>query len=187
MSLKKTALFELHKKLGAKFVQFAGYEMPIQYNDGIIKEHNATRDESGIFDVSHMGQLFIEGNEDLTKNLQKIFPIDLKKLQVNQSKYSFLMKDNGGIYDDLIITKLKNGYMIILNAACKESDLSIIKSKLDKEFKVELKHDFALILGSCCATLCSRYVSYPSSLLSWLEHCNSRLISQIITKVLRFC
>ena len=145
MSLKKTALFELHKKLGAKFVQFAGYEMPIQYNDGIIKEHNATRDESGIFDVSHMGQLFIEGNEDLTKNLQKIFPIDLKKLQVNQSKYSFLMKDNGGIYDDLIITKLKNGYMIILNAACKESDLSIIKSKLDKEFKVELKHDFALI------------------------------------------
>ena len=50
------------------------------YNDGFIKEHNATRDESGIFDVSHMGQLFIEGNEDLTKNLQKIFPIDLKKL-----------------------------------------------------------------------------------------------------------
>ena len=103
MNVKKTTLFNLHKKHGAKFVNFAGYDMPIQYKDGIIAEHNMTRNKSGIFDVSHMGQLFIKGKDDLTENLQKIFPTDLKKLSINQSKYSFLMKENGGIYDDLII------------------------------------------------------------------------------------
>jgi len=145
MNIKKTSLFELHKKHGAKFVQFAGYEMPIQYKDGIIIEHNKTRKKSGIFDVSHMGQLFIKGEDDLTENLQKIFPIDLKKLSINQSKYSFLMKENGGIYDDLILTKLEDGYMIILNAACKDNDLLIIKSKLSKDYDLKLIDDLSLI------------------------------------------
>ena len=119
--------------------------MPIQYKDGIIAEHNMTRNKSGIFDVSHMGQLFIKGKDDLTENLQKIFPTDLKKLSINQSKYSFLMKENGGIYDDLIITKIEDGYMIILNAACKENDFSIIKSKLDNKFELILIDDLSLI------------------------------------------
>ena len=145
MNVKKTKLFDLHKKHGAKFVNFAGYEMPIQYKTGIIAEHNTTRNKSGIFDVSHMGQLFIKGKDDLTENLQKIFPTDLKKMSVNQSKYSFLMKENGGIYDDLIITKIEDGYMIILNAACKENDLSIIKSKLGEKFELTLKDDSSLV------------------------------------------
>ncbi len=145
MNVKKTKLFDLHKKNGAKFVNFAGYEMPIQYKTGIIAEHNTTRNKSGIFDVSHMGQLFIKGKDDLTENLQKIFPTDLKKMSVNQSKYSFLMKENGGIYDDLIITKIEDGYMIILNAACKENDLSIIKSKLGEKFELTLKDDSSLV------------------------------------------
>tara|TARA_Y100001970_G_C14240499_1_gene864619 strand:- start:2921 stop:4033 length:1113 start_codon:yes stop_codon:yes gene_type:complete len=145
MSLKKTILYNLHKKFDAKFVSFAGYEMPIQYKDGIISEHNITRQKSGIFDVSHMGQLYIEGDDKLTIDLQKIFPIDLKKLAVNQSKYSFLMNENAGIDDDLIITKLEKGYMIILNAACKEKDFNIIKSKLDTSYKMFLKEDLSLI------------------------------------------
>ena len=145
MNVKKTTLFNLHKKHGAKFVNFAGYEMPIQYKDGIIAEHNTTRNKSGIFDVSHMGQLFIKGKDDLTESLQKIFPTDLKKLSINQSKYSFLMKENGGIYDDLIITKIEDGYMVILNAACKENDLSIIKSKLDSKFELILRDDLSLV------------------------------------------
>ena len=131
--MKKTPLYNLHQKHGAKFVQFAGYEMPIQYKTGIVKEHITTRNNSGIFDVSHMGQLFLKGGDELTNDLQKIFPIDLAKISINQSKYSFLMKENGGIYDDLIITKLKDGYMIILNAACKEADLNILKSKIMAE------------------------------------------------------
>ena len=143
--MKKTPLYNLHNKYGAKFVQFAGYEMPIQYKNGIVKEHTITRSSSGIFDVSHMGQLFIKGGSDLTDSLQNIFPIDLAKMSINQSKYSFLMKENGGIYDDLIITKLKDGFMIILNAACKESDLDILKTKISKKYEIKLSENLSLV------------------------------------------
>ena len=143
--MNKTALYNLHKKFNAKFVSFAGYEMPIQYKDGIIAEHNFTREKSGIFDVSHMGQLFIVGDDKLTDKLQNIFPTDLKSLSVNQSKYSFLMNDNGGIHDDLIITKISSGYMIILNAACKESDFDILKNFLKGKYKMILDDNRSLI------------------------------------------
>ena len=119
MEIKKTSLNKLHQSNNAKFVEFAGYEMPIQYSKGIIEEHKFTRSHSGIFDVSHMGQLFIYGDETLTDELEKIFPLDLKNLKQNCSKYSFLMNEDAGIYDDLIITKIEEGYLIILNAACK--------------------------------------------------------------------
>ncbi len=145
MKTKKTSLFDLHKFHGAKFVEFAGYEMPIRYKTGIVEEHNLTRSKSGIFDVSHMGQLFIKGEKELTKDLEKIFPIDLQNLQVNQSKYSFLMKDNGGIYDDLIITKLEDGFMIILNAACKENDLKVLNLKLGNKYDLKLSKNLSLI------------------------------------------
>jgi len=143
--VKKTSLYNLHQKNGAKLVEFAGYEMPIQYKDGIIQEHKFTRSNCGIFDVSHMGQLFIYGDENLIKDLEKIFPIDLKKLNINQSKYSFLMNDNAGIHDDLIITKISGGFLIILNAACKENDLKIIKEKLNNKYDLQLKDKLSLI------------------------------------------
>ena len=145
MEVKKTPLFNLHQKNGAKFVEFAGYQMPIQYKEGIIEEHKYTRTHSGIFDVSHMGQLFITGSDDLINELEKIFPTDLKNLSINKSKYSFLMNDNAGIHDDLIITKVKNGFMIILNAACKENDLKIIEKKLDKKFDLKIREDLSLV------------------------------------------
>ena len=142
---KKTSLYNLHQKNGAKLVEFAGYEMPIQYKDGIIQEHKYTRSNCGIFDVSHMGQLFIYGDENLTNDLENIFPLDLKKLNINQSKYSFLMNDNAGIHDDLIITKITGGYLIILNAACKENDFKIIKEKLSDKYDLELSDNHSLI------------------------------------------
>ena len=145
MEVKKTSLFNIHQKHGAKFVEFAGYKMPIQYKDGIIQEHRFTRSNSGIFDVSHMGQLFINGKEDLTEDLEKIFPVDLKKLNLNQSKYSFLMNEEGGIYDDLIITKLQERYLIILNAACKERDFKIIQKKLNNKYEMNLDENLSLI------------------------------------------
>ena len=143
--VKKTSLYNLHKKHNAKLVEFAGYEMPIQYKDGIIQEHKFTRSNCGIFDVSHMGQLFIYGKENLTQDLENIFPIDLEKLNLNQSKYSFLMDENACIHDDLIITKILEGYLIILNAACKEDDLRIIKKKLNNKYDLQLKEDLSLI------------------------------------------
>ena len=143
--IKKTTLYNLHQKNGAKLVEFAGYEMPIQYKEGVIQEHKFTRSNCGIFDVSHMGQLFIYGAENLTTDLENIFPIDLKKLNINQSKYSFLMNDNAGIYDDLIITKITGGYLIILNAACKENDFKIIKEKLNNKYDLQLNDKLSLI------------------------------------------
>ena len=143
--IKKTPLYNLHIQHGAKMIEFAGYQMPIQYKSGIIQEHKFTRENAGIFDVSHMGQLFITGSDQLTDDLEKIFPVNLKNLKINQSKYSFLMNEQGGIYDDLIITKLKDGYLIILNAACKKQDFEIIKKKLDNKYELNLDESQSLI------------------------------------------
>ena len=145
MDIQKTALYEYHKSLGAKFVAFAGYQMPVQYTSGIVEEHKLTRSKAGLFDVSHMGQLFIEGSSDLIKELEKIIPTDLKNIKLNQSKYSFLINETGGIYDDLIVTKIDKGFNIILNAACKKHDYKIIKEALSNKFKLTLHEDLSLI------------------------------------------
>ena len=119
--------------------------MPIQYSEGIVEEHKFTRNHSGIFDVSHMGQLFIYGGDELTKDLEKIFPLDLKNLKLNYSKYSFLMNKDAGIQDDLIITKLNEGFLIILNAACKDDDFKILKELLNDKYKMVLDESRSLI------------------------------------------
>ncbi len=145
MNTKKTSLYQLHQDSKAKFVEFAGYQMPIQYSEGIVEEHKFTRSHSGIFDVSHMGQLFIYGDEDLTNDLEKIFPLDLKNLKLNHSKYSFLMNKDAGIYDDLIITKIEKGFLIILNAACKDNDFKILSQLLNVKYKMILDDKRSLI------------------------------------------
>jgi aminomethyltransferase len=145
MEKKKTALNSLHKKYGAKLISFAGYEMPIQYSKGIIEEHKSTRKNAGIFDVSHMGQLFIKGNGTLAKDLEKIFPADLSNSKLNQSKYSFLMNEEAGIYDDLIITKVEGGFNIVLNAACKDTDFKLLSKLLDNKYQMILSEELSLI------------------------------------------
>ena len=141
----KTPLYNLHQKHGAKFVPFAGYQMPIQYSTGIIEEHKSTRENAGIFDVSHMGQLFIKGNETLAKNLEKIFPAELSNAKLNQSKYSFLMNEEAGIYDDLIITKVEGGFNIVLNAACKSTDFELLSKLLENKYEMVLSEELSLI------------------------------------------
>ena len=145
METKKTSLYQLHCDSKAKFVEFAGYQMPIQYTDGIVEEHKFTRSHSGIFDVSHMGQLFIYGDDNLIEDLEKIFPLDLKSLKLNHSKYSFLMNDGAGIYDDLIVTKIDTGFLIILNAACKQNDFKILSKLLNNKYKMVLDEKRSLI------------------------------------------
>ena len=145
MEVQKTALYNYHKNLGAKFVSFAGYEMPIQYKDGTVKEHISTRTHAGFFDVSHMGQFFVEGGPSLANALEKIIPADLNSLKLNHSKYSFLLNEDGGIIDDLIITKIYNGFSIILNAACKKKDIEQISKYLNDNHKFFLKNDTSLI------------------------------------------
>jgi len=166
MEMQKTALYNYHKSLGAKFVPFAGYEMPVQYSSGIVEEHKLTRSSAGMFDVSHMGQLSIEGNEELAIELEKIIPIDLKKIKVNQSKYSFLTNEEGGIYDDLIVTKVEKGFNIILNAACKNRDFKIISSSLNNKFKITLHKSLSLIAlqGPKSEKILEKIISRVSSL-----------------------
>ena len=166
METQRTALYDYHKSLGAKFVPFAGYEMPVQYSTGIVDEHKFTRKSAGMFDVSHMGQLSIEGNQDLATELEKIIPIDLKKIKLNQSKYSFLTNDKGGIHDDLIVTKVEKGFNIILNAACKNNDFKIISDSLKNKFKITLHKNLSLIAlqGPKSSQILEKIISGVSSL-----------------------
>jgi aminomethyltransferase len=166
METKKTSLYQLHHDNRAKFVEFAGYQMPIQYSDGIVEEHKFTRSNAGIFDVSHMGQLFIYGNDDLVEDLERIFPLDLKNLKMNHSKYSFLMNDEAGIYDDLIITKIEKGFMIILNAACKDNDFKILSKLLNDKYKMELdkKRSLIAIQGPKSAMILNSFINNVNDL-----------------------
>ena len=166
MEIQKTALYDYHKSLGAKFVPFAGYEMPVQYSSGIVEEHKLTRSSVGMFDVSHMGQLSIEGSEELAIELEKIIPADLKKIKLNQSKYSFLTNEEGGIHDDLIVTKVEKGFNIILNAACKNNDYKIISGSLKDKFKITLHENLSLVAlqGPKSSQILDKIISGVSSL-----------------------
>ena len=140
----KTALYDFHISVGGKMVPFAGYQMPVQYPEGIMKEHLHVRANAGIFDVSHMGQFSIYGTEEEYLPLEKIVPIDLKSLNNNQSKYTVLMNKDGGIDDDLIVTKVEGGLNIVLNAACKHHDIKRIQEVIDPS-KTKLHEDLSLI------------------------------------------
>ena len=116
---EKTAIFEIHLHHGARMVPFAGYSMPVSYKDGIIAEHLHTRAKAGLFDVSHMGQIKISGL-NLNNAIEKLIPIDLGSMGLNTMRYSFLMNESGGIIDDLIISKIDNGYFLVVNASRKK-------------------------------------------------------------------
>jgi aminomethyltransferase len=119
--MKKTKFYELHKKAGAKIVEFAGYEMPVQYSS-IIAEHKAVRDSVGVFDVSHMGEIFIEGKNALDF-VQHITINDASQLTPGRVQYSAMCYADGGIVDDLLVYNLaENKYMLVVNAANIEKD-----------------------------------------------------------------
>ena len=125
--MKKTALFELHKSLGAKMTPFAGYEMPIQY-EGINVEHINVRESIGVFDVSHMGEFIVEGNKSLDL-IQFLCTNDASKLRIGQAQYSCMTNSTGGIVDDLIIYRLKEqSYLLVVNASNIEKDWNWINS-----------------------------------------------------------
>lgn len=140
----RTALYDLHVELGGKMVPFAGYDMPVQYPDGIMKEHLQTRDAAGLFDVSHMGQVVIKG-ENPAKSIEKLLPGDIQGLEAGQMRYSFLTNDQGGIMDDLIVTRRENDLFVVVNAACKEQDIEIFKNGLAGEATIEVLEDRSLV------------------------------------------
>lgn len=136
---QKTLLYDKHVELGAKMVEFAGWQMPVQYSS-IIDEHNCVRNGVGIFDVSHMGELFVEGNDAL-KFLQTIVPQDISKLYDSKAVYCQLTNKQGGILDDLIIYKIKdNKYFIIVNASRADNDFAWILNE-SKNYDVEVRNE----------------------------------------------
>ncbi len=138
MDLKITELNKIHHELGGKMVPFAGYEMPIQYKTGIIEEHKIVRNSCGLFDVSHMGQIEIEG-ADSAKFLSTITPTNFVAAENGGCKYTVLTNSNGGIIDDLIVTKIsENSFSAVINAACAEKDIAWIKSQLKDDIKLKV-------------------------------------------------
>ena len=124
--LQRTPLHALHAELGAKFTPFAGYEMPVQYKDGLRAEHLHTRSHAGLFDVSHMGQLRVTG-PDLEKALERALPVDFDGWPEGLQRYSLLLNDRGGIEDDLMVTRLGSEVRLVVNASTKEKDLQLLR------------------------------------------------------------
>jgi aminomethyltransferase len=146
--LLKTPLWDLHRARGGKMVPFAGYDMPVQYDGlGVLKEHLHTRAAAGLFDVSHMGQAFLHGvGVDPAALIEKIVPGDIQGLKKHQIRYSVLLNDQGGIIDDLMITRWNDTTLfLVVNAACKDKDFAYITQKLGAAARLEILPDRALL------------------------------------------
>jgi glycine cleavage system T protein (aminomethyltransferase) len=127
MPESKTVLHGLHAELGARFVPFAGFEMPVQYREGLRAEHLHTRTDAGLFDVSHMGQVRVTG-PDLHAVLERALPLDFDGWPVGAQRYSLLLNERGGIEDDLMVTRLADEVRIVVNAGCREKDLALLRA-----------------------------------------------------------
>ena len=158
--LKRTALYGLHLSLGAKMVEFAGYEMPVQYADGILKEHLHTRAKAGLFDVSHMGQAFLkttrlplgsdEAHRDVAEALEALIPGDIRALKPGAQRYSVFLNEKGGVLDDLMITRpfigdFQGALYLVVNAAMKDHDFALLESRLGGRAKLEILKDHSLL------------------------------------------
>jgi aminomethyltransferase len=139
--LRETPLHALHVALGAKMVPFAGYDMPVQYPAGILKEHLHTRAEAGLFDVSHMGQVRVRarsGNPaDAARALEALVPVDLVGLAEGRQRYGFFTDDAGGILDDLMVANRGDHLLLVVNAACKAADLAHLGAGIGGSCEIE--------------------------------------------------
>ena len=147
--LKQTPLHTMHTELGAKMVPFAGYDMPVQYPLGVMKEHLHTREHSGLFDVSHMGQVMLRAKSgdvrDAALELERLVPMNIADLGVNRQRYAFFTNDKGGISDDLMVANRGDHLMLVVNAACKEDDILHLRAHLLESCDIEVFEDRALI------------------------------------------
>ncbi|MFL0670433.1 MAG: glycine cleavage system aminomethyltransferase GcvT [Erythrobacter sp.] len=147
-----------HRAMAARMVPFAGYQMPIQY-EGIVAEHNWTRESAGLFDVSHMGQLLLSG-AGLDGALEAILPIDLSTLKVGQQRYSLLLDENGGVLDDLMVSRLEDALYLVVNGATKWDDIAVLREHLPDEITLQHMDEHALLAlqGPKAAEVLARHV-----------------------------
>ena len=140
---KRTALYDLHCALGGKIVDFAGWEMPVQYPMGIMGEHQHCRSKAALFDVSHMGQVLLHG-PDAAEKLEALVPAALSKLPEGHARYTFFTNDSGGIMDDLIVANAGDHLFVVVNASMRAQDIPHMKAHL-KDIEVTEIFDRALI------------------------------------------
>lgn len=145
----RTALYGLHSELGAKMGAFAGYDMPLYYAEGVIKEHEWVRSSCGLFDVSHMGQAMIKGKEGSGSArifIEKLTPSSFEKLGINRTKYTVLTNEQGGIIDDLMVTKTsEDSFHLVINAGCKDKDMAWIRKHLPSDLELVYFDQWALL------------------------------------------
>jgi aminomethyltransferase len=169
-TLQRTPLYDLHVRLGARMVPFAGYEMPVQYPTGILAEHNWTRGSAGLFDVSHMGQAFLRGadHETVAKGLEKLVPGDIAGLAPQRIRYTQFVNPSGGIIDDLMVTRTSDHgrLYIVVNASRKDVDHAWLAQHLPKDIRLEPIEDRALIAlqGPKAETVLARHCPKASGL-----------------------
>ena len=136
-TLHKTPLHALHLELGARMVPFAGYDMPVQYPLGVMKEHLHTREQAGLFDVSHMGQIRLTG-ANAAKALETLVPVDIIDLPVGMQRYAMFINEQGGILDDLMVANLGNDELfLVVNAACKDQDLAHLRKHIGEQGQIQ--------------------------------------------------
>lgn len=163
-SLLRTPLDALHRELGARMVGFAGYDMPVQYPLGILGEHKHTRDKAGLFDVSHMGQVRL-GGDDPVAAMEALVPGDIAGLEAGAMRYSMFTNDRGGILDDLMITRGDDHLFVVVNAGCKEADIAHLRANLGAA-AVEVLAERALLAlqGPAAAAVLARHAPAAAEL-----------------------
>ena len=147
--LQRTALHALHVSLGAKMVPFAGYDMPVQYATGVLREHLHTRSSAGLFDVSHMGQIVLRAKsgrvEDAGRALELLVPQDILGVAPGRQRYAQFTNEGGGILDDLMVANFGDHLFLVVNAACKETDEAHLRAQLSEMCEIEPLPDRALL------------------------------------------
>jgi len=148
-TLKRTPLYALHVRLGGRMTPFAGYEMPVQYPTGIIKEHTHTRTAASLFDVSHMGQIAIRPHSgrltDAALALETLVGADILALAEGRQRYALFTDATGGILDDLMVANLGDHLRLVVNAACKEADAAHLTTYLSATCNIDPLQDRALL------------------------------------------
>ena len=142
--LLKPPLHALHLELGARMVPFGGYDMPVQYPQGILAEHRHVRAAAGLFDVSHMGQVRLVG-PDAAAALETLVPVDIEGLTVGKQRYALFTNDSGGILDDLMVTRRADDLFLVVNAGCKVQDIAHLQSRIGQRCQVSPLPDQALL------------------------------------------
>ncbi|TBC73247.1 glycine cleavage system aminomethyltransferase GcvT [Rhizobium leguminosarum] len=187
-ALKKTPLHALHLSLGARMVPFAGYDMPVQYPAGVMKEHLHTRAEAGLFDVSHMGQLIVKAKsgsyEDAALALESLVPVDILGLAEGRQRYGFFTDDTGCILDDLMITHLDDHLFIVVNASCKEADLAHLQAHIGDQCDITLLNRALIALQGPRAVevLAELWADVAAMKFMDVRHCHLHDVSCLVSR-----